>query len=153
MDEIRKIVTVKSLVFDILRENPNLTIRQLIDTLPKQNVNSVRYYYYDYKTRQNKPKQKRLFKQIVRKCPECKKPFKPSTTKQIYCSKKCQYEYNRKHKKPTLKCKKCGKLVHNLTKKGYCADCEFSFGTVWLLNMTTWEWSLKPTPTTLNTKH
>ena len=138
-------VSLKQTVFDILTENPNLTIRQVIDTLPNQNVNSIKYYYYDYTTRNLKPKRPYKHKQIVKTCPECGKKFHPTQkTHQIYCSKKCTYQHRRKN--PSLRtCKKCGKKTVRLSKEGLCTSCEFSSGRVWTLDMTNWTWTKKQT--------
>ena len=130
-------VSLKQIVFDILTENPNLTIRQVIDTLPNQNVHSVRFYYYDFQTRKLKPKKPYKYKQIIKVCPICKKRFKPKTTRQIYCSKKCLSEHGRKN--PSLQtCKKCGKKVLRLNLKGLCTNCDFGCGNVWILINDEW---------------
>lgn len=41
-------------------------------------------------------------------CKECKSTFKPSTTRQIYCNKECNYKYHNNNRKKYLgKCKHC----------------------------------------------
>jgi len=131
-------VSLKQTVFDILTENPNLTIRQVIDTLPNQNVNSIKYYYYDFQTRKLKPKKPYKYKQIVKVCPECGKKFHPARkTHQIYCSKKCTYKHSRKN--PSLRtCPRCHKKVTSLNIKGICSECEFECGNVYVLINDKW---------------
>ena len=49
-------------------------------------------------------------------CPNCKEEFTPRTVVQIYCSRRCGYQYRAKHEvnnwpSISFNCAKCGRLV------------------------------------------
>jgi len=36
-------------------------------------------------------------------------------------------------------CKQCGKITQN--NSGYCSQCNFNHGTIWILDEETWTWT------------
>jgi len=57
------------------------------------------------------------------KCTECESNFQPKTTKQIFCNKKCSYQYhNKNRKKYNKECQKCNIAFESRHKKQiYCS--------------------------------
>lgn len=135
--------SIKTFIFELLTENPDITLNNLKMLFPEINTHTLSVYYYDWKTRQ---KQKPIIKHTTHSCLNCGKTFKPKRLNHKFCSKTCCMKYTSqlKNKKPK-KCSVCGKQTKYLNRNQICHTCEFNYGSVYVLDMKTYEWKLKKT--------